>query len=89
MTDNLPAFPQNDLSACGIGPADNINGMTLRDYFAGQALANPALCTGEAKEYHLRRWFGERGGVMPAEIAAKQASGYADAMLAERGKRND
>jgi hypothetical protein len=44
--DGGPAFPQSDLSGYGIGPAERSNGgMTLRDWFAGQAfagiLANP------------------------------------------------
>lgn len=43
-----PAFPQSDLSAYGIGPHDGPQaGMSLRDWFAGQALAgscaNPGL----------------------------------------------
>jgi hypothetical protein len=61
-------------------------GMSLHDYFAGQALSNPVICTGTAHEYELRRWFGERGGVTRYEIAAAQASDYADAMLAARTK---
>lgn len=44
MTDKIndggPAFPQADLSGYGMGPAEcNNGGMTLRDWFAGQALA--------------------------------------------------
>jgi hypothetical protein len=39
-----PAFPQNDLSSYGIGPSENNAGMTLRDWFAGQAMA--AMLTG-------------------------------------------
>lgn len=38
--DGGPAFPQNDLSVYNMGPAKKNNGgMTLRDWFAGQALA--------------------------------------------------
>ena len=38
--DGGPAFPQSDLSNYGIGPSDVGNGgMSLRDWFAGQALA--------------------------------------------------
>lgn len=44
MTDKInnggPAFPQNDLSGYGMGPAGYGNGgMSLRDWFAGQVLA--------------------------------------------------
>lgn len=57
------------------------SGMTLREYFAGQALSNSAICTGVTSEWQLRQWFGERGGITKTEIAAKQAWDYADAML--------
>lgn len=53
MNNGGPAFPQNDLSAYGIGPPTTgvvpgdeysgryeVSGMSLRDWFAGQALAN-------------------------------------------------
>ena len=59
-------------------------GMTLRDYFAGQALANPAICTGQADERHLIRWFGNRVGIERWEIVARQAGDYADAMIVTR-----
>lgn len=74
--DNPRAFPLSTTNP----------GMTLRDYFAGQALANPVICTGKAEEYQLERWFGGRGGITAAEIVAKQAATYADAMLSERSK---
>ena len=61
-------------------------GMTLRDWFAGQALANPAICTGTTPEWQLAKWFGNRTGVHREEIVAKQARVFADAMLAERGQ---
>jgi hypothetical protein len=79
-----PAFPATYFLPGGseyVSP-----GMTLRDWFAGQALSNPALCTGTAPDYELRRWFGERGGVTKAEIVAAQAYDHADAMLAQRSK---
>lgn len=38
--DGGPAFPQSDLSGYGMGPSGTNNGgMSLRDWFAGQALA--------------------------------------------------
>ena len=40
INDGGPAFPQNDLSTYNMGPAEKNNGgMTMRDWFAGQALA--------------------------------------------------
>lgn len=79
-----PAFPQNDLSGYGMGPAERNNGgMTLRDWFAGQALANPAICTGEVANRTLDEWFGRyRANISRAEIVVRQALEYADAMLA-------
>jgi hypothetical protein len=61
-------------------------GMSLRDYFAAQALANPTICTGRCEDWELRAWFKDRGGITKHEIATKQAFSYADAMLAERAK---
>jgi hypothetical protein len=60
--------------------------MTLRDWFAGQALANPAICTGQANDRDLQSWFGDRMGILKSEIVAAQAYEYADAMLAARQK---
>lgn len=72
-------------------PADNTAntngtmGMTLRDWFAGQALHNPAICTGAASEYDIVAWFGpSKYGIEKSEIVAKQAFEYADALLEER-----
>lgn len=59
-------------------------GMTERDYFAARVITNPVLCSGIAKEYELRAWFGERGGITREEIAAAQAYAIADAMLVAR-----
>jgi hypothetical protein len=56
-------------------------GMELRDYLAAHALANAAICTGDAREYELKAWFGNRGGITREEIAAMQAYRYADALL--------
>jgi hypothetical protein len=65
----------------------NTNDINMREYFMGQALANSAICTGRAEEYELKRWFGNRAGITRAQIAAKQAAAYADAMLAEAAKK--
>ncbi|WP_426163024.1 hypothetical protein [Sandarakinorhabdus sp. DWP1-3-1] len=81
--DNPFAFPEvpGDCNAY-----EGRSGMTLRDWFAGQALANPTICTGHADERHYQRWFGGRTGIERWEIVAKQAGDYADAMLAERAE---
>ena len=65
------------------GPLVSHPPMTLRDYFAGQALAG-GLCSGSEPEYQLKEWFGERMGVTKVEIVAKQAYAIADAMIAAR-----
>lgn len=59
-------------------------GMTLRDHYAGQAMANPAICTGVAPDWMLKAWFGDQGGIRREDIVAKQAWMYADAMIAAR-----
>lgn len=62
-------------------------GMTLRDWFAGQALmlAQADYAKG-IPEYDLRAMFGGRMGLRKEEIIAALAGRYADAMLAERSK---
>ena len=81
-----PAFPQNDLSSYGMGPAECSNGgMTLRDWFAGQAMSNPELVDGCASNRLLDEWFGKGScNIDSAKVAAKQAYRYADAMLEAR-----
>ena len=75
--DGGPAFP----SAVAIGPAGDVyegvdGGMTLRDWFAGQALAG--LLANPSRE---------EAGTRPAEAHYAAASYLiADAMLAERDK---
>lgn len=65
---DLPAFPQPDMSGPGAC------GMTLRDYFAAQALAAIKV---EPQQNDIRA----------AHEYAKAAYLIADAMLAERAKR--
>lgn len=73
--DDGPAFPVPEPSGRLLPTGWNRGGMTLRDYFAGKALAgilaNPA-------------WL-ERGDFSLAAVA-KPAWEYADAMLAARGE---
>lgn len=72
--DNPPAFPTRATGKSlgdGSWMADVIAGMTLRDYFAGQALAS------------LHEW----GLSDLGQKSAKACYAMADAMLAERAKQ--
>lgn len=72
--DGGPAFPQSDLSGYGMGPAEVQNqGMSLRDWLAGQALAGWMAS------------FGPDDGVKASGVA-QLAYELADAMLAARAK---
>ena len=82
--DGGPAFPIKGRGAFDLELVHS-EGMTLRDWFAGQALANPVICTGEAADYQIVKWFGQySSGITSTMICAKQAYEYADAMLAAR-----
>lgn len=80
--DGGPAFPQPDLSGYGMGPRADENGMyqvagmTLRDWFAGQALVEWSST--------LTRGIGT-DEIQKARIA-KICYQFADAMIAERNK---
>lgn len=58
MTENTddggPAFPVNDLSGYSIGPGFPAHGMTLMDWFAGQALAG--LLAHDGDEPEVAKW---------------------------------
>jgi len=71
--DNPQAFPLNieNVPEGDCSKRYFYAGMTLRDYFAGQALIGLAHCNNCRDELNL--W-------------AKDAYAYADAMLSERGK---
>ena len=75
MSKDIKAFPYLELNVKGEA-VDQHLGMTLRDYFAGQALVG--LSTGD--------WYMDTSA---PERIAKSAYSVADAMLAERGKQND
>ena len=62
-----PAYPTNQY-ANGISPSGHSQGMTLRDYFAGQALQG----------------FISRGDKYDSEFDAGRAYAFADAMLEAR-----
>jgi hypothetical protein len=66
-----PAFPE---STSAEGP---YGGMSLRDWFAGQALTGIVTLAGN---------LGTRGAETLAEAAARQAYAAADAMLAKRSQ---
>lgn len=76
MSDNPQAFPCLDSSCGGLSMRDP--GMTLRDWFAGQALTSTMrLVTGSESE----------AGETMAQTFARRAYALADAMLAERERK--
>lgn len=82
IKDGGPAFP-----LIGEGPnAPCFNeGMSLRDYFAAQAL--PSTIGMQIPEWQLKAWFGNRGGLKREEIAARAAYEFADALLTARSEK--
>lgn len=70
MSDNPSAFPVSDIGVHGQF------GMTLRDYFAGQALAGVITVCNNDTEL--------RNGTRPEDYFAIKAYALADAMLAAR-----
>ncbi len=84
-TNNPPAFPGKWVTFCGATEPTE-SGMTLRDYFAGQALngriSNRTIVRGRQD----KRKMTEEELLAAAENTAKRAYQYADDMLAEREK---
>lgn len=79
--DGGPAFPQPT------NEGFRFDGMSLHDWFAGQALSNPAICNGIPGAGEIVNWFGKNASCITRyQIAAMQASDHADAMLAARTK---
>lgn len=77
MSHNPPAFPQQCADALDVGMVHE--GMTLRDWFAGQALAGMgdwSFCNREGYALH--------GMATIDQARAERAYGIADAMLAAR-----
>lgn len=77
MTDNPSAFPTQERDSFGYAKKD-ADGMTLRDYFAGQAVGSVMhLCA--------------RDTLLPGESIeaafARKAYAVADALLAARGQQ--
>jgi hypothetical protein len=85
--DGGAAFPQNDLGTYGMGPANGSQtGMTLRDWFAGQAMRP---ITKDALKHSFRFDLVKREPefeVDPDEVA-QLAYAFADAMLRERERK--
>lgn len=84
--DGGPAFP---VTASTGDPRDGVycrDGMSLRDWFAGQALAGYArsLLTQYASDVLCK--LNERHGVSTSDTIATMAYELSDAMLAERNK---
>ena len=82
----FPAGAETEVAHSEFGPHEsptgNRPGMTLRDWFAGQALMG-ILSYGTIKESQLRDdEIGKDTGI----VATGRAYQYADAMLAERNK---
>jgi hypothetical protein len=73
--DGGPAFPRPSVSLSNGGQEWGCDGLTARDWFAGQALAGLVQLVTAVK------------GPVAAEELASIAYGVADAILAERDKR--
>ncbi len=73
------AFPSPDWNGDWKGPDAN-HGMTLRDYFAGQALTG--LIGGS---HHEMATVAEMNNTTIIKVAGSLAYAYADAMIAARG----
>lgn len=82
MADNPLAFPSG-WPDHGLEPA---GGMTLRDWFAGQALAG-MLSDSDNVRRHYEILKANRNGRTLRTVAANIAYEYADAMLAERERQ--
>ncbi len=88
-----PAFPCAEIRGPnGDGICEAAPGMSLRDWFAGQAL--PAVTSalsqsnGVVPEYVLRDLFGrDASGIRREQIAAGIAYSLADAMLERRNRK--
>ena len=77
--ENPPAFPVRIESP--LGAIDIKHGMSLRDWFAGQALIAVVNATSAGQHYPL-----VNDGLNLVQAMARDAFELADAMLAERAK---
>jgi hypothetical protein len=76
--DGGPAYP--------VDMQSGLNGMSLRDYFAAQALPHAIGHSSGLPEWELKRLFGDIGGITRPQIAAALAYEVADEMLKRRGR---
>ncbi len=67
-----PAFPQNDAV---VNRINNLDGMSLRDYFAGQALVGSMSC---------QMGFDGNNDIKSVSMTAKMCYEFADEMLKQR-----
>ena len=79
---NPPAFPTPPDPNSGSVHNHPFPGMTLLDYFAGQAMQALAHVTGDES----RSWFGNKIPDNVEDIVAKMSYKFAQAMLEEREK---
>ena len=80
INDGGPAFPGQPHGSDGMPCADHVPGMSLRDWFAGQALPTLLQAAVDDRLQH------EAGDATYAAMVARLSYQMADAMLAERAK---
>lgn len=81
--DDTPAFPHQPLGQDGLPESAMYSGMTLRDWFAGQALAGMLSHVSGAHVDAMAD--GTKGGMREA----RAAYAWADAMMAARKEKPD
>lgn len=84
--DTIRAFPGETVQKNGMHSSVRVlhGGMSLRDWFAGQALAGVTSQDSDTA-YRAHQAVSKRRGVTPAMLYAQFAYECADAMLAARG----
>lgn len=91
IKDGGPAFPQHDLSGYGMGPNECegkffVSGMSLRDWFAGQALSGVFACP--KVNVSIQETANANQSSLSDQIA-KDICRLADAMLKAREEAHD
>jgi len=92
IDDGGPAFPRASAATpSGIVVDTGAPGMSLRDWFAGQALAGDLAAMGstDTRLFQLRMKVAEIEGVTMAAVCAGEAYVQADAMLAAREREEE
>ena len=85
INDGGPEFPHFKITEKGHIELCPQEGMTLRDYFAGQALYG--LLSGD--EYRLVKQEADKRGLKRSTVLAPFSYDIADAMLAARERKED